>query len=256
VAAGCSSSSPSPTRNLVITGSYAIAPVVRDIAERFQAAHPGVRIDVQAVGSARGVGDAQQGLADIGLVARPLHPDESGLHSVLLARDPIALVVPSSNPVPSLTEAQVVGIFTRSTANWKQVGGNDAPITVISQPDARSLAQVFLAFWKLKPGQVRPDIVAPDNQEVLALLGRKADAIGYVSVGVATSSGLPVRLLPCNGIEPTPANIAGGSYPLIRSFLLVTRDRPEGLGQEFIDFARSAAVRDLLDKHHLVAPPN
>jgi phosphate transport system substrate-binding protein len=211
-------------------------------------------VDVQAVGSARGVSDTQQGLADIGLVARPLHPDESGLHSVLLARDAVAIVVPSSNPVKSLTEAQIVGIFTRATANWKLVGGADAPLTVVGQPETRSLTQVFLAHFKLKAGQVRYDTVAPDSREVIAILARKADAIGYVSVGAAADA--PVRILPCNGVEPTPANITSGAYPLVRPFLLVTREKPQGLAQEFVDFARSAAVRDLLEKHHLIAPGN
>jgi phosphate transport system substrate-binding protein len=254
-ATGCSSQ-PAPTRNLVITGSYAMAPVIRDIAQRFEAAHPGVRVDVQGVGSPRGVSDAQQGLADIGLVGRWLGPGESGLNSVLFARDGIAVVVPRSSSVKSLTEGQIVGIFTRTIPNWKQVGGSDSPITVIGMPDPRSLPQVFLQFYKLKVGQVRSDVVAPDTAEVLAILGRKADAIGYVSVAAATGNVTEVRLLPCNGIEPTPANIASGTYPLLRPYLLVTRDKPHGLTEEFIAYARSDAVRDLLDKYHLVRPAN
>src|SRR5262249_15722172 len=68
-------------RNLVLTGSSAMVPLLRDIGKRFESSHPGVRIDVQASSSTRGVADARQGLADIGMVARSLKPEEAMLYA-------------------------------------------------------------------------------------------------------------------------------------------------------------------------------
>ena len=61
---------------LTVTGSSTIAPIVAEIAKRFEAKHPGVRVDVQTGGSSRGVQDVASGLADIGMASRELKPEE------------------------------------------------------------------------------------------------------------------------------------------------------------------------------------
>jgi phosphate transport system substrate-binding protein len=254
--AGCRPAAPPAPRNLVVTGSHAMAPLVQEIGRRFEAAHAGARINVQATGTARGISDVQQGLSDFGMIARPLQPEETGLHAFAIARDGVCLVVPRSNPVPALTDAQVVGIFTRTISNWKQVGGPDAPVTVIGESDGRDLAQVFLGHYKLKAGQVRPDVLGGDGEQILQAVAQRRDAVGYAPLGLATESApvLMLRLLPCGGVAATPANVANGTYPIPRPLLLATREAPQGPAKEFLDFARSPAVREVLDKYHVVPP--
>jgi phosphate transport system substrate-binding protein len=242
------------TRHVVVTGSFAMAPLVREIADRFQTQHPGVRVDVQPDDSDHGVRDAQQGLADVGMVGRPLRADETGVRALVLARDGLAVVVNRANPVKALSEAGVVGLFTRNTATWKPLGGPDVPVTVVALPDNRSLAQSFLDHFNLKSGQVRADVKAADTAAMLRVVAEKPEAVGYAALGMAAASDLPVRLLPCAGVAATPENVANGTYPLTRPLLLVTRDPPTGMAQPFVEFARSAAVRDLLDKYHVLPP--
>jgi phosphate transport system substrate-binding protein len=254
--AGCRSPEPPPLRSLVLTGAYPMAPLVQDIGQRFQADHAGIRVEVQAVGTARGISDTQQGLSDVGLIDRPLLPEESALQAFVLARDGVCFVVPRSNPVTALTDAQVAGILTRAIANWKQVGGPDAPITLVGESEGRSLAQVVIDHYKLKTATVRPDILAGDGRQILEAVAGRPHAIGYAPLGLAAdaSENLSMRLLPCGGVAATPANVANGTYPIPRPLLLVTREPPQGLVKEFIDFGRSAAVREVLDKYHLVPP--
>ncbi len=253
-ATGCGPNPGPAGHHIVVTGSYAMAPLVRDIGDRFSASHPAVKIDVQANGSARGVRDTQQGLADLGMVARTLHPDETGLRATVLARDGIALIVHRDNTVRSLAEAQVVSLFTRATPTWKSLGGPDLPVTVVALPEDRGLTQSFLDHYNLRPGQVRPDVTAADGAHALSAVAAKPEAIGYADLGAAAASELPIRLLPCAGIAATPANMLNGSYPMIRPLLLVMREPPTGLAQEFIQFARSSSVRDLLAKYHRTPP--
>ncbi|HEY7425171.1 MAG TPA: substrate-binding domain-containing protein, partial [Gemmataceae bacterium] len=73
-------------QNLVLTGSSGMTPLLRDMGKRFEESHPDVHVDVQARGSASGAADARQGLADIGMVARTLKPDETMLHATAIAR--------------------------------------------------------------------------------------------------------------------------------------------------------------------------
>ena len=74
-----------PAGKLILTGSSTIAPLASEIAKKFESAHPGVRVDVQSGGSSRGIGDARQGVADIGMVSRALKEDESDLKGYTIA---------------------------------------------------------------------------------------------------------------------------------------------------------------------------
>src|SRR2546423_13468121 len=111
--AGCRQAGPE-SRNLVLTGSNTMAPLVRDIAQRFEAEHPGVHVNVQGVGSERGIADVQQGLADAGMVGRALRPEEVGLYTFPIGRDGFAFLVHKENPVAALTDTQVVNVYTRT----------------------------------------------------------------------------------------------------------------------------------------------
>jgi phosphate transport system substrate-binding protein len=164
------------------------------------------------------------------------------------------VIIQRDSPVKALAEAQVVGLFTRTTPTWQPLGGPDIPVTVVALPDDRSLTQSFLDHYHLQPGRIRPDVTAADSAHALQAVAGRPGAVGYADLGAAASCGLPVRLLPCAGIAATPANVANGSYPMIRPLLLVTRGPPAGTAAQLVEFARSAAVRDLLDKYHLTPP--
>jgi phosphate transport system substrate-binding protein len=233
-----------------------MAPLVKDIARRFEAAHPGVRVEVQAVGSARGVTDAQQGLADVGMVARPLLPTEAAnLRAATIARDGVCIVVPRSNPIPGLTAVQVLALYSRTASNWKQVGGPEGPVTLVGIHENRALAQAFLELFKVKAG-VRPDVTALEVEQALKAVASQPLAVGYATIGVATVAAptLGLRLLPLEGVAATTDNVANGTYNFVRPLLLVTREPPAGLAPEFLEFARSAGVRDLIEKFHAVPP--
>jgi phosphate transport system substrate-binding protein len=250
---GCRQPERNP-RNLVLTGSTAMMPLVRDIGKRFEAAHPGVLVDVQADGSTRGVADARQGLADIGLVARALKPDESSLHATPIARDGVCFLVHRTNPVTTLTDDQIVRMYTRGVSNWKQVGGPDRPITLVNMTDKRALLELFLDHFKLKSTQIRADAIINDSDQGIQAVAERPGAIAYVSCSRAEALGenVPIRVLPSGGITPTIEHVRDGTYPLSRPLNLVTRETPKGLAKEFIDFARSDAVVDLIEKYHYV----
>jgi phosphate transport system substrate-binding protein len=255
LAAGCQPAPPTNVTNVVVTGSYAMAPLVRAIGKRFEKEHAGVRIGVQMNGSERGLTDTRQGLADIGMVARRLRLDETNLHGFPIARDGIALIVNQRNPIKELDDHQVVRIYRQTVSNWKQLGGNNAPLFAISQAEGRSARSLFLDYFQLTNNQTQPHLIIGDNQEGIDAVAARANAIAYVSLAAAEAAiaaGKPIRLLSIDGVAATSARVRDDSYPLSRPLLLVTRDQPQGPMLEFIDFARSEAVRDLVEKYHFV----
>jgi phosphate transport system substrate-binding protein len=241
--------------NLVLTGSTGMEPLLREIGKRFDAAHPDVRVDVQGGGSTRGVTDVRQGLADIGMVARPLKPDETSLHATAIARDGVCFIVNRANPVTTLSDDQIVQIYTRSVSSWKPVGGAEETITLIHMAEGRALLQLFLDHFKLKSTQIRADAVIMESEQGIQAVAARPGAIAYVSCSRVQSVGenMPIRVLPSAGIAPTPEHVRDGTYPLSRPLNLITRDTPSGPVKDFIDFARSDAVADLVQKYHYIA---
>ena len=153
-AAAAGAAADSLSGKLILTGSSTVAPLAAEIAKRFEATHPGVRVDVQSGGSSRGIADARQGLADIGMVSRALAESEHDLYPVAIARDGVCLIVHATNPVRVLSDAQVVGIYTGAITNWRGMGGRDAPITVVSKAEGRSTLELFLGYFRLKASDI------------------------------------------------------------------------------------------------------
>ena len=244
-------------KKLVITGASTAAPLVAEIAKRFETLNPGIRIDVQTGGSARGVNDARSGVSDVGMVSRALSKEETDLKSFLLANDGLTVILHKSNPVPSLTREQVIDIYTGKIVNWKDVGGKDQKITVVNKAEGRSTLELFLAFFKINNRDIKAQVVVGDNQQGVKTVAGNPGAIGYVSIGTAefeAESGLPLKLLPLNGVAATTANVRNGTFPLARPINIVTKNVPQGLVKKFIDFAQSGAVTDLVKEQYFVPP--
>lgn len=234
---------------LSLTGSSTIAPLMVELGKRFEKQNPGVRVDVQAGGSSRGITDARSGLADIGMVSRALKPEESDLTSYVVALDGITVILHKSNPVKALSNEQIIAIYTGQIRNWKAVGGKDLPITVVNKAEGRSTLELFLQYFKLKAPDVKAQVVIGDNQQGVKTVAGNPGAIGYVSIGTAeyeAEDGMPIKLLPIQGVAATVTNVRNRSFPLSRPLNLVTRVPVAGLNKRFIDFAQSREVHDLI----------
>ncbi len=244
------------SQRLTVTGASTLAPLVSELAKRFEERNPGVRVDVQMGGSSRGVADARQGLSDIGMVSRDLKPDESDLQAHAIARDGISLIVHQSNPVASLTSEQVAAIFTGRVTSWKEVGGEDKPIVVVNKAEGRSTLELFLNHFKLKNSEVKAQVVIGDNPQGIKTVAGNPVAIGYVSIGsaeVALQQGTPLKLLPLDGIAASTQSLRSGAFPLARPLHLVTRKGAQNeLAARFISFAQSPDVHDLVEKQSFV----
>lgn len=242
-------------QTLVLTGSSTVAPLAAEIGKRFESLHSGVRVDVQTGGSSRGIADTRQGVADIGMVSRALKSEEQDLFAFTIARDGVCLIVHGDNPVTVLTDEQVVAIYTGRITNWNEVGGSDAPITVVNKAEGRSTLELFLHHFKLKNSDVRPHVVIGDNEQGIKTVAGNPDAIGYVSIGTAeydATHGISIKLLPVGGVDASIENVSNGTFPISRPLNLVTRTQPEGLARAFIEFARSREVHDIVRSQYFV----
>jgi len=240
---------------LVLTGSSTVAPLLSEIGKLYELKHSGVRIDVQSGGSSRGIADTRQDVADIGMVSRSLKENEKDLQSFTVARDGISVILHKENPIATLSNQQIVDIYTKTTTNWNQVGGKDALITVVNKAEGRSTLELFAQFFKLKTTDIKADVVIGDNEQGIKTVAGNPNAIGYVSVGSAefsANNGTPIKLLPTNGVTATISNISNQTFPISRPLNLVTKTTPTELQKDFIDFARSQEVYDIVKAQYFV----
>jgi len=252
---GCSAAR-EPKLNL--SGSSTVAPLAAEIAKRYEASNLGTRVDVQTGGSSRGITDVRSGAAQIGLVSRALKPEEADLQATTIAIDGIALIVNRANPVRSLSEDQIRGIYTGTISDWRQLGGADAAITVVTKAEGRSTLELFLKYFRLDNRQIKASIVIGDNQHGILTVADNPHALGYVSIGAAiqeAKAGTAIRLLPLAGIAPSLENVRSGRYPLSRPLNLVIQPPPSTGVSRFLAFASSPKVHDLVEAQFFVQPP-
>ena len=240
---------------LKLVGSSTMAPLVAELAKVFQASRPNVKLAVESGGSGRGVNEARAGTADIGMASRALTEKESDLVGFSIARDGICFIVHAENPVRAITTAQVRDIFAGRIANWKGVGGADAPISVVTRPQGYSSLEVFSEHLRVKADEIKASSAAGENDHAIKAVAADRNAITFVSVGEAerrAAAGEPIRLLTFDGIVATSENIRNGKYVLSRSLTLVTRSLPKGEAKAFIEFAMSPRAAPIIRKYDFV----
>ena len=261
VACGGQGSGHAPTaevRKIVLTGSSTVAPLLGEIAKRYEAARPAVRIDVQTGGSSRGIADSRSGVADLGMSSRPLKADEAAdLEEHAVAFDGVGFVVHGSNVVAALDDAQLLGIYRGEIEDWSEVGGTPGPITVIHRADGRSEVDLVTEYFGIEPREIHADLISGENQHALKSVAGDPGAIVYVSVGAAereAAAGAPIRLLPLRGVSATAEEVAAGRFPLARPLVLLARPGPDETVADFLEFALSSDVDDLITSLAYVPP--
>ena len=139
--------------------------------------------------------------------------------------------------------------------NWKAVGGKDQKITVVNKAEGRSTLELFAQFFGLKNSQIKAQVVIGDNQQGIKTIAGNPGAIGYVSIGAAEfeiDNGVPIQMLPMNGVKPATASVRDGSFPLSRPLNLVSKGPLSGLTKRFADYAQSNSVHDIVKEQYFV----
>jgi phosphate transport system substrate-binding protein len=241
---------------LLITGSSTMAPMVTEMARRFESVYPAIKVEVRAGGSGKGASDLRAGVSSIGMISRPLLDTERELFAFPIARDGVGMTVHADNPLRRITAKQVSDIVTGKITNWKALGGKDVALAFIWSGPGQGTAELLLEHLNLSQADIRTQLTIVDNAARVREVAGNANAIVPLSVGMAERSvkaGSPIRQLTFDGIAATSKTVRNGSYPLSRPLALVTRSLPQGADKRFIDFALSGHVADLFAKYDFVA---
>ncbi|MBD7937870.1 phosphate ABC transporter substrate-binding protein [Cytobacillus sp. Sa5YUA1] len=225
-----------------ISGSTSVGPLAEKLAAKYMES-ANVNIEINQIGSSAGITNAINGVSDIGMSSRSLESgEEEEVSPTIIAFDGIVVVTHANNKVKDLTMDEVKKIFTGEITNWKEVGGKDMEIVVVSREDGSGSRDAFQEIVDYSSGElVRNSIIASGNGNIKTTVATNEHAIGFISFEYIDETISTVHI---NGVEPTAKNVIEGKYPLSRPFLFVHKDLSEE-SQAFIDFILSEAGQEI-----------
>ncbi|MEI8133260.1 MAG: phosphate ABC transporter substrate-binding protein PstS family protein, partial [Leptolinea sp.] len=234
---------------LQLAGSTTVQPLAEKLAAEFTKANTGVKIDIQGGGTSVGITSAGDGTVEIGNASRALKDEEKkkypDLKEITIAFDGIAVVVNPNVKLDGLTRDQIRDIFSGKVTNFKDVGGPDAPITIVSREEGSGTRTAFEDLVMLAKDANGKDVKTPifekailqqSNGQIRTTIATTENSIGYLSFGFLDSS---IKALKFDGIEPTVANVKNNTYKVSRPLNMLTKGDPKPLAKAFIDYILS-----------------
>jgi len=234
-----------------ISGSTTLLPLVQEGADRFMDLHGDRTVLVQGGGSSVGIAQIKEDIVDIANCSRDLKPDEDDGRLVdhPIALDVIAIVVNPGVGISNLSRQQVKAIFTGMIANWKEVGGEDAPILVVVRDRASGTREMF--DQKALDGEdaLNNAIECNSNGIVRETIAATRNSIGYISIGYVDSS---IKAVAYDGVAPGMDTAGEGSYTLSRYLRMYTHGETIPVALDFIDFLLSEEFqRDVVAREYI-----
>lgn len=220
-----------------VSGSTTVQPIAQAAADKLLAMNKGLTIAIAGGGSGAGIKDSISGANNVGMSSRALVADEaSQLNQFIVANDGIAIIVNPANPVKNLTKDQAAKIFSGEIKNWKDVGGNNAPIFVQTR-ETGSGTLATLEEMLLNKGKV-VSTATPYTSSALIKQGvaKNVNAIGFDSIGFVDST---VKAVSIDGIMPNDTTVKDGTYAMSRNLLVVTKGEATDASAKFVDYLLS-----------------
>lgn len=233
---------------IMITGSTSAEPLVTVLSDLFMEKNSGVTIAVQGNGSSAGIKAASDGTAQLGMSSRELKEDEAATVTPnTICMDGIAVIVSKDNPVKALTKEQIASIFKGEITNWKDVGGNDEEILIISREAGSGTRDAFEEICGLTGEDAEGNtvtlvdeskaLIADSTNAVSTTVSTRTNAIGYISLGSYDSE--QVHAIDVDNVACTAENILNGTYTIARPFLLVEGSGTDDVAKAFLQYVLS-----------------
>jgi phosphate transport system substrate-binding protein len=236
-------------QSITVAGSTAFQPFAEKLADQYMQSHPEATITVQGGGSSLGIQSALAGTAQVGMADLvTLPPEASGLTAMVAARDGIAVIVNPLNPLKDLSTGQIRDIFNGKIRNWKDAGGEDRPIRVVSRETGsgtRSSFEDIIGGISL----LKESLVQDSNGTIRETVANDRDSIGYLSLGLLNDK---VRAVKVDGGVCSDEAILAGRYKLVRPIYLLTQANASGVAADFVAYVLSSLGQDTIRRNGLL----
>ena len=235
-----------------ISGSTSVGPLMEKIQEKYEEENNNITLEIQQNGSGAGIKDVISGISEIGMSSRELKDEEkTSVQGTTVAYDGIALLVNPENTVKNISLEDVKKIYTGEITNWKDLGGDDSPIVVVSREEGSGTRDAFQEIVGYESEELTKDATISDGSgAVKTTVAGNENAIGFASFEYIDNT---VSALSVDNVEPTAENVKAGEYKISRPFLLVTKeDTLTENGKALIDFVLSSEGQQIVADNKLI----
>ena len=242
---------------IVIKGSTTVLPIAQGTLEAYMKKNPGVQISLSGGGSGEGIKALIDKTTDIATSSREIKKEEvvlaetKGVKPVshVVAKDALTPVVHPKNKVTNLSIDQLSQIYQGKITNWKEVGGEDLKIVVISRDSSSGTFESWDHFV-MKKAKVTPKAqMLASNGALVTAVAKNRYAIAYLGIGYVNKSVKPLQV---NGITASIQTALSNEYPLSRELYMYTNGEPTGDVAKFIAFVKSAEGQKIVAKEGFV----
>ena len=238
------SKSESLSGTITAAGSSALKPLVDVAAEQFSNENPDVSITVDAGGSGEGLKQVADKTVTLGNsdVAAEEKLDKDQAKDLVDHQVCVVAMAPIVNKdvgVKDLTKQQLIDIFTGKTTNWKDVGGPNEDIVLVTRPTSSGTRATFQKY--ALDGNEEASNASMETDDSGVLLQNVTDtkgAIGYVALSYLTKDA-GVDTVSLDGVAPTLENTYSGKYPVWTYEHMYTKGTPNETTQKFLDYIMS-----------------
>lgn len=241
--------------SITASGSTALAPLVKAVAQQYTTKCSGAIITVNLGGSKTGLANVEAGSVNIGnsdVKADPATQADLVDHQVSVVI--FAVITNKGVGVTSLTTDQLKSIYAGTVTNWNQVGGPNLPIVVVSRPASSGTRATFQKYILGGPETVSgPSSLTTDSTgTVITEVSSTNGAIGYAASGPAMANS-GVTLLSLDANAPTAANVQSNTYKFWNIEHMYTKGAASGLSQALIDYMTSSDAKTIAAQQDFVA---
>lgn len=246
-----------------IKGSDTILNASQAIVEGYMKTNKKARIAVTGGGSGVGIASLINKTADIAMASRNIKNSEVealkkegiNVEEVVLGYDGITVIINHGNHIKNLDKKTLAGIFAGEITNWKELGGDDAKIVVLSR-DSSSGTHAYFKEEILRGGDSKSvveygqdTLYMPSNQAILQEVAKSKYAIGYIGMGYMNDT---VDSLAVDGVKPTFETVADKTYPIAREVFWYVDSARDGVTKEVVDFAVSDKGQEIVKEEGFV----
>ncbi|MDR0465993.1 MAG: phosphate ABC transporter substrate-binding protein [Deltaproteobacteria bacterium] len=226
---------------IVVNGSTTVLPVMQKAAENFMAINPDVTLSISGGGSGNGIKALTDGLCLVAMSSRDMKANETELAKskgvnptrIPIAVDALVPIVHPSNGVAQLSIAQLRDIYAGRIVNWKEVGGADKKIAVISRDTSSGTYETWDEKIMSKERVAPSALLQASNGAVVQAVSKNPNAVGYIGFGYRDKS---VKGLDIGGQKATPESALSGQWPIARELYIFTNGEPKGAIKKLVDY--------------------
>lgn len=238
--------------NLIVCGTGDSQALLNTVARQFEAGHSQALVSVpDSIGSGGGIRAVAAGKCGLGRVARLLKKKEQkfNLNYLLFAQAPVVFVVhPSVNWLHSLTEAEIVAIYSGTLSNWQKLGGPDAKIYVANR-DSGDSSRIIVdkgvsGFRGITHFAGQEIFSTPEN---VTILTTTKNTIGFLPLSEVENTNL--HILRLNNVAASPENVGNGNYPLVVPLGLIWKGELTALSASFMEYLTSPQGQEIIAAH-------